>query len=150
MAQTGIPAQSGEVDARYHAAACARFVAHAETARRVNRQRHSVGGVGPVPVLYSDLRPLDRTFGVGDRRRARHLRARDIHCAYRAAEPVTITQYGRPTLLLMRHQDGIELLRDIAGKQAIAVLNERQKNMPQAAKDATLEEINALVDEARS
>ena len=26
-------------------------------------------------------------------------------------EPVTVTQYGRPTLLIMRYQDGMEALR---------------------------------------
>ncbi len=68
----------------------------------------------------------------------------------KGGEPVTITQYGRPTMLLMRYQDGIELLRGTAGRQLLALFDERAKNLPQAAKTATLNEVNHLIDKARS
>lgn len=68
----------------------------------------------------------------------------------KSGEVVTITQYGRPTLLLMRYQDGIEAIRAAAGKNAVAWLDERAKNLPKAAQEVTQAELDALIDEARA
>ena len=68
----------------------------------------------------------------------------------KSGEVVTITQYGRPTLLLMRYQDGIEAIRAAAGKKAVSWLDERAQNLPKAAQELTQEELNDLIDEARA
>ena len=76
----------------------------------------------------------------------------------KGGEPVTITQYGRPTMLLVRYQDGMEMMREMAGKRLIDLLDERAKDAPieaRAISDETLrvlidEEINASVNEKRA
>ena len=68
----------------------------------------------------------------------------------KGGELVTITQYGRPTLLLMRYQDGIEAIRTAAGKNAVSWLDSRAKNLPKSAQEVTQEELNLLIDEARA
>ncbi|MDH2926068.1 type II toxin-antitoxin system Phd/YefM family antitoxin [Lonepinella koalarum] len=40
-------------------------------------------------------------------------------------EPVTITQYGRPTMLLMRYDDGINVLKLQAKEKMLSLLQER-------------------------
>jgi antitoxin (DNA-binding transcriptional repressor) of toxin-antitoxin stability system len=62
-------------------------------------------------------------------------------------EPVTITQYGRPTLLLIRYQDGMDALRELAKKNMLVWMDVRQKNAPQAAFDLSEEELNNLVND---
>ena len=52
----------------------------------------------------------------------------------KSGEVVTVTQYGRSTLLPMRYQDAI---RSAAGKKAVAWLDERAKNLPEAAQELT-------------
>jgi antitoxin (DNA-binding transcriptional repressor) of toxin-antitoxin stability system len=43
----------------------------------------------------------------------------------KGGEPVTITQYGRPTLILMRYQDGIEAVRAAAGARLLNWMDAR-------------------------
>lgn len=62
-------------------------------------------------------------------------------------EPVTITQYGRPTLLLIRYQDGMEALRELAKKNLLAWMDGREKNAPQSAFDISEEELNNLIND---
>lgn len=66
----------------------------------------------------------------------------------KSGEPITITQYGRPTMLLLPYKEGVELMRLRASENLMKWFDDRAKDAPQPAKDATLEEINALVDEA--
>ena len=65
----------------------------------------------------------------------------------KGGEPVTITQYGRPTMLLMRYQDGIEMMRESAAKRLIALMDERASNAPNAARLLSDEEISNIVDD---
>ena len=67
----------------------------------------------------------------------------------KGGEPVTITQYGRPTLLIMRYQDGMEALRAASAVRMGRWLEEREKDAPQAAREVSLEALNALIDEER-
>jgi antitoxin (DNA-binding transcriptional repressor) of toxin-antitoxin stability system len=65
----------------------------------------------------------------------------------KGGEPVTITQYGRPTMLLMRYQDGIELLRQKAGDELAKWLDARALDAPAAARTITDDALSALIDE---
>lgn len=65
----------------------------------------------------------------------------------KGGEPVTITQYGRPTMLLVRYQDGMEMMRQMAGKRLIDLLDERAKDAPEQARSISDEELRVLIDE---
>jgi antitoxin (DNA-binding transcriptional repressor) of toxin-antitoxin stability system len=60
-------------------------------------------------------------------------------------EPVTITQYGRPTLLLIRYQDGIDALRELAAKNMTAWLEGRTQTAPNVALDIAEDDLNAII-----
>lgn len=64
-------------------------------------------------------------------------------------EPITITQYGRPTLMLMSYDDGMEAIKLLANKRASDWLDGREKTAPQAAYDLSLDELNIMIDEER-
>ena len=70
----------------------------------------------------------------------------------KSGEPVTITQYGRPTAMLLSYKDGEELLR----LRTLVKVNryyEGRKgqlgSLPADAPKLTMDEINDLVDELR-
>jgi antitoxin (DNA-binding transcriptional repressor) of toxin-antitoxin stability system len=65
----------------------------------------------------------------------------------KGGEPVTITQYGRPTMLLVRYKDGIEMMREMAGKRLIDLLDERAKDAPTEARAISDEALRVLIDE---
>lgn len=64
-------------------------------------------------------------------------------------EPVTITQYGRPSLLLMSYNDGMKALKLLAQQKTIDWMDGRELSAPIEAKNANLDEINQLVNESR-
>ncbi len=55
------------------------------------------------------------------------------------------TQYGRPTMLLVRYEDGMEMMREMAGKRLINLLDERAKDAPAQAREISEEELNEVV-----
>jgi prevent-host-death family protein len=67
----------------------------------------------------------------------------------KGGSPVTITQYGRPTLMLFSYKEGEELLRMRAVAQQESWNKERMRNTPPDALALTDEQINALVHELR-
>lgn len=68
----------------------------------------------------------------------------------KSGETITITQHGRPTLMLISYQDGAEFVRWCAGERLSALLDKRAKTAPEDARNLTLDEINDLVHELRS
>lgn len=65
-------------------------------------------------------------------------------------EPVTITQYGRPTMMLIRYQDGVEALRELAKRRLINWMEKRSEELPASAASLTEEELNAIIHEERN
>ena len=72
----------------------------------------------------------------------------EISDIVKSREPVVITQYGRPTMLLVSYDDGIEALRQYHAKKLVDFLNERAKESPLAT-DAEIDEISRLIEEER-
>jgi prevent-host-death family protein len=66
----------------------------------------------------------------------------------KSGEPVAITQYGRPTLMLVSYKEGEELLRLRNTARIHEYMNERLKNMPRAPA-LSMDAINDLVHELR-
>ena len=71
----------------------------------------------------------------------------------KSGEPVTITQYGRPTAMLLSYKDGEELLR----LRAMAKVNRYYEgregplgSLPIDAPELTMDDINDLVHELRA
>ena len=62
-------------------------------------------------------------------------------------EPVTITQYGRPTLLLMRYQDGVTVLQELAKQRMVSWLDGRKNTAPTCANTISEKELNAIINE---
>ena len=67
----------------------------------------------------------------------------------KSGEPVTITQYGRPALMLFSHKEGEELLRLRSTVKLGHYLEGRAKSMPKDLPELTIDEINTLVHELR-
>jgi prevent-host-death family protein len=67
----------------------------------------------------------------------------------KSGEPVTITQYGRPTLMLFSHKEGEELLRLRSTIRLNRYLEGRAKTMPKDAPELTMDDIDKLVHELR-
>jgi len=68
----------------------------------------------------------------------------------KSGDPVTITQYGRSTLVLMRYQDAIEALRELAKRRAITWMDRQATSPPPGTHNLSLEELNTMIDEERS
>lgn len=68
----------------------------------------------------------------------------------KGGEPVAITQYGRPTLMLVSYKDGAEMLRlrDIA--RVNGYMAERRDHVPADAPALSMDDINDLVRELRT
>lgn len=62
-------------------------------------------------------------------------------------EPVTITQYGRPTLLLMRYQDGVNVLQELAKQKMVSWMDGRKDTAPISAMTVSDDELNDLINE---
>jgi prevent-host-death family protein len=67
----------------------------------------------------------------------------------KSGSPVTITQYGRPTLMLFSYKDGEELLRMRHAAEQESWNLARVRNMPADALALTDADINDLVHELR-
>jgi len=67
----------------------------------------------------------------------------------KSGEPVTITQYGRPALMLFSHKEGEELLRLRSTVKLTHYLEGRAKTMPSDVPELTADDINSLVHELR-
>jgi len=68
----------------------------------------------------------------------------------KSGEPVAITQYGRPTLMLVSYKEGTEMLRlrDIA--RVNGYLAERREHLPADAPALSMDDISDLVRELRT
>lgn len=67
----------------------------------------------------------------------------------KSREPVIITQYGKPTMMLMRYNDDLaELVRQYHAQKAMQFLQERAKEYERTT-DEDLEEISRLIEEER-
>ena len=67
----------------------------------------------------------------------------------KSGEPVTITQHGRPALMLFSHKEGEELLRLRSTVKLTRYLEGRAKTMPSDVPELTADDINSLVHELR-
>lgn len=62
-------------------------------------------------------------------------------------EPVTITQYGRPTLLLIRYQDGMSVLQELAKQKMASWLDGRKETAPVDVAGISEDELNTIINE---
>jgi antitoxin (DNA-binding transcriptional repressor) of toxin-antitoxin stability system len=67
----------------------------------------------------------------------------------KSGSPVTITQYGRPTLMLFSYKEGAELLRLRQAAEQDSWNQERMRHITPEAAAITDEQINDLVNELR-
>lgn len=73
----------------------------------------------------------------------------EISDIVKSREPVLITQYGRPTMMLISYNDDIaELIRQYHAKKLITFLDEQAKISPKDT-DEELAEISRLIEEER-
>ena len=68
----------------------------------------------------------------------------------KSGEVVTITQYGRPALMLFSYKDGEALLRLRAVAELNGYFEGRAKTMPQDEPELSMDDINKLVHELRA
>ncbi len=66
----------------------------------------------------------------------------------KSGEPVTVTQYGTPTLMILPYGLAEEALRMYRAQQMITFMNNMPPTLP-GAPDLSLREINALYHELR-
>lgn len=67
----------------------------------------------------------------------------------KSGEPITITQYGRPTVMLMSFKEGEALLKLRNAAKLEDYFSQRQAHVPQDAPALSMDEINQLVHELR-
>ena len=67
----------------------------------------------------------------------------------KGGEAVTITQYGRPALMLFSYKEGEELLRLRAAAELNRYLEGRAATMPADVKELSPDELNKLIHELR-
>lgn len=67
----------------------------------------------------------------------------------KSGEQITITQHGRPTLMMFSYQDGTAALEFLAQQRLARVFDKRAQTMPKEAEELSLDEINDLVHELR-
>lgn len=63
--------------------------------------------------------------------------------------PIAISQSGKPTMILMRYDEGIEALRELSKARLLAAMAERRNQAPASLNDLTLDELQQMIDEAR-
>ncbi len=68
----------------------------------------------------------------------------------KSGEVVTITQYGRPALMLFSYKEGEELLRLRAAAELNRYFEGRAKTTPQGEPELSMDDINNLVHELRA
>lgn len=82
---------------------------------------------------------------------SQHLQTKfgEISDIVKSREPVIITQYNRPTMMLIPYNDDLaEVIRQYHAKKFVAFLNEQAEAHPPTT-DEELAEINRLIDEER-
>lgn len=74
----------------------------------------------------------------------------EISDIVKSREPVVITQYGRPTMMLISYEDGMEILRQYKAQQFVSWLDERAKNSTEPALTEEEEaELYRMIEEER-
>jgi prevent-host-death family protein len=68
----------------------------------------------------------------------------------KGGEPVAITQYGRPTLMLVPYKDGAEMLRLRNIARVNGYMAERRDHVPADAPALSMDDISDLVRELRA
>lgn len=64
--------------------------------------------------------------------------------------PVAITQYGRPTMVIFPYEEALELARIQATRELSKWLDDRAEKMPESIKHFSLDELNQMIDDERS
>ncbi|MDO5651213.1 MAG: hypothetical protein Q4G13_03635 [Moraxella sp.] len=72
----------------------------------------------------------------------------EISDIVKGREPVVITQYKRPTMIVFAYEDGMELMRLAAKMRFIQRLEERAKAVP-AATEEEMQAISKMIEEER-
>lgn len=67
----------------------------------------------------------------------------------KSGETVTITQYGRPSLMLFSYKEGEELLRIKGAANLSRYFEGRAKTLPANMPELSMNDINTLIDELR-
>ena len=67
----------------------------------------------------------------------------------KAGEPITITQYGRPTVMLFSYKEGAELIRLRDAARLSHYFEERQALVAQDAPALSMDNVNTLLHELR-
>lgn len=68
----------------------------------------------------------------------------------KSGEPVAITQYGRPTLMLFSFKEGEELLRLRAARDFSRYFEAQSQLMPSGEPELSMDDISELVHELRA
>ena len=68
----------------------------------------------------------------------------------KSGEVVTITQYGRPALMLFSYKEGEELLRLRAAAELGRYFEGRANTMPHGEPELSMDDINQLVHASRA
>lgn len=68
----------------------------------------------------------------------------------KGGEAVAVTQYGRPTLIIMRYQDGIDVLRKSSAERLSQWLDGRANTAPKSARNVSLKALNTMIDDERN
>lgn len=67
----------------------------------------------------------------------------------KAGEPITITQYGRPAVMLFSYKEGAELIRLRDAARLSHFFAERQAFVPQDEPALSMDNVNSLLHELR-
>lgn len=67
----------------------------------------------------------------------------------KSGEPIVITQYGRPTLMLVNFRDGQEMFKLMNAQKLRSFLGTRTANVGSEAKNLSMTDINKIVHESR-
>lgn len=82
---------------------------------------------------------------------SQHLQTKfgEVSQIVKSREPVLITQYGKPTMMLISYNEDLaELVRQYHAQKFLSFLNERAKTSTRTT-DKELEEISRLIEEER-
>lgn len=72
----------------------------------------------------------------------------EISNMIKGREPVVITQYQRPTMLVLSYEEGMEMMRLAAKMRFIQRLDQRANEMPEATEEE-MQAISQLIEEER-
>lgn len=83
---------------------------------------------------------------------SQHLQAQfgEICNVIKSHEPVIVTQSGKPTMMILSYDEGIEALRQYRAKQFVAWLDERAKNCPDPEpSEEEMAQLSRIIEEER-